>query len=383
MKHSDINELLSAYVNNEASMSQREYVEEHLLTCSDCRDELDAFRGMRTQLVSLREFAVAGSAESRVAEVVAPGKPPQVTRSRLLGPISVGAAALVAVTALIVTMIVVDRGGNGVDGIARAQEVFENLESYRISGATTITRESWDSRPPDSLFDVEFDWSFFEDGSSSGLMAGRFGTSEIVRHSGIEYWRTMSGSGAIFSIEGFSRGTSNVVPTSDGTLEFLELLPESSRQGTELIDGVLSVKYSGGVDVRKLYEGRLKRNGVSPGSEAWDQFWNSKMLEFQIESDLFAQLWIGVEDDLLRKMIITGSKPSFFESGEDIVPAGASNYTTVLNYCGFNEQKPPKAPLKPDGELEDGWRIAGTGPLSGVIEYTNEELTRPHLDSGC
>ncbi|GAI33150.1 unnamed protein product, partial [marine sediment metagenome] len=54
MKCSDIEELLSAYANEELSRTQREFVEEHLSSCADCRTALADYTTVRHWLTSLR-----------------------------------------------------------------------------------------------------------------------------------------------------------------------------------------------------------------------------------------------------------------------------------------------------------------------------------------
>ncbi|MFC2070267.1 zf-HC2 domain-containing protein [Chloroflexota bacterium] len=55
MRCSDIEELLSAYANDELSRTQREFVEGHVEDCPDCREKLEELINVRRQLVSLRE----------------------------------------------------------------------------------------------------------------------------------------------------------------------------------------------------------------------------------------------------------------------------------------------------------------------------------------
>ena len=58
MKCSDIKELLSAYANDELSRTQKEFIEEHLANCLDCRATLADYRVVRQQLTSLTEQTI-------------------------------------------------------------------------------------------------------------------------------------------------------------------------------------------------------------------------------------------------------------------------------------------------------------------------------------
>ena len=55
MRCSDIEELLSAYADDELPFTQKDFVEEHLAACADCRATLEDYRLIRRQLTSLRE----------------------------------------------------------------------------------------------------------------------------------------------------------------------------------------------------------------------------------------------------------------------------------------------------------------------------------------
>jgi len=57
MKCRDLKELLSAYADGELSRTQREFVEEHLAGCVDCRATLDSYRMVNQKITSLNETA--------------------------------------------------------------------------------------------------------------------------------------------------------------------------------------------------------------------------------------------------------------------------------------------------------------------------------------
>jgi anti-sigma factor RsiW len=50
MKCSDYEELLVAYAGDELSRAQREFIEEHLAVCADCRDTLAGYKNVRQRL---------------------------------------------------------------------------------------------------------------------------------------------------------------------------------------------------------------------------------------------------------------------------------------------------------------------------------------------
>lgn len=54
MRCSDLQELLSAYANGELPLTQREFVEEHLASCANCRAALAGYSWVRQRLTFLR-----------------------------------------------------------------------------------------------------------------------------------------------------------------------------------------------------------------------------------------------------------------------------------------------------------------------------------------
>ena len=58
MKCRDLKELMSAYVDGELSRTQRELVEDHLHSCSNCRATMEGYRTVNQKLTSLKETPV-------------------------------------------------------------------------------------------------------------------------------------------------------------------------------------------------------------------------------------------------------------------------------------------------------------------------------------
>ena len=55
MNCKDLKELLSAYVDGELSRTQREFLEEHVAVCADCKATLEGYRAVNQKLTLLRE----------------------------------------------------------------------------------------------------------------------------------------------------------------------------------------------------------------------------------------------------------------------------------------------------------------------------------------
>ncbi len=96
----DLEVLLSAYADGELSRTQREFIEEHLSGCFDCRETLAQFEAAGRRLSSLRETpAVPDISKNTLAKIKAAGINTPKDRWRWLRPVT-AAAAIVAVIAI-------------------------------------------------------------------------------------------------------------------------------------------------------------------------------------------------------------------------------------------------------------------------------------------
>jgi hypothetical protein len=99
----DLEELLSAYADGELSSTQREFIEEHLSGCADCRATLAQFETAGHQLASLRETPASPDiSKSTLSKIKAVGINAQKDRRRWLRPVT----AVAAIMAVIVIMLV-------------------------------------------------------------------------------------------------------------------------------------------------------------------------------------------------------------------------------------------------------------------------------------
>ncbi len=97
----DLEELLSAYADGELSRTQREFIEEHLSSCADCRETLAQFEAAGRQLSSLRETQIASDIRTTtLSKIKATKALPDKPYRRWLRPVT-AAAAIVAVIAVL------------------------------------------------------------------------------------------------------------------------------------------------------------------------------------------------------------------------------------------------------------------------------------------
>jgi len=100
----DLEELLSAYADGELSRTQREFIEEHLAGCADCRATLAEFTAAGRRLSSLTEAPAAQDiGEATMSKIKAASASPEKNLRRWLRPaMSIGTAVII-ITLLLVT----------------------------------------------------------------------------------------------------------------------------------------------------------------------------------------------------------------------------------------------------------------------------------------
>ena len=329
-----MSELLSAYTNNEVSTTQREFVEEHLVTCLKCRDELVEYRQIRQQLVSLREFASPAGAGEIEMTTITNTTVHRRTSFKLARPLA-AAGALVIVFALVVTALLT-RGGQS--GIASAYDALAALESFRVSGTTTTTQGK-------NSFQAVFDWSFNGNGDASGSLTGPFGTTQFVLLNGTLY-STNSAASVILDDSLLSP-----VPTREGTLNFLKSLTGVTELGTAEVNGVSTTGYSGKIDLAPLFDEPLA--SLAPGTDEYDR--PKAFADIQKQSEISVEAWIGKGDSRLQKLVIDARIASAYAHDDVVELGGWLTYKTVADYSGFNEQPEIVAPVDAAGMLQPGW----------------------------
>jgi hypothetical protein len=103
MNCQDFEELLSAYADGELSRTQREFIEEHLAGCADCRATLAKFEAVGRQLASLRETPASPDISKSTLSKIKAASPFGKPFGRWLRPVT-AAAAIVAVIAILLVV---------------------------------------------------------------------------------------------------------------------------------------------------------------------------------------------------------------------------------------------------------------------------------------
>jgi len=100
MNCKDLDELLSAYADGELSRTQREFIEEHLSGCADCRETLAEFEAAGHQLSSLKEVPEASDIRAATLSRIKAANVHTQKDRRWLRPV-VATAAIIAVIAIL------------------------------------------------------------------------------------------------------------------------------------------------------------------------------------------------------------------------------------------------------------------------------------------
>ena len=169
---------------------------------------------------------------------------------RILRPVlAAGAVAAAIAIALVITL----SGGDGRSGIARAYDAVAGLESYRMTGTTTVIQDNQN-------YETTFDWTFDGANRTGGTFSGPDGDIEFFVDGDVQYVRSEADAGDGVTVVILEDSLLSPVPTREGTLRFLKSLLGVTELPTEMINGVRSLHYSG---VRSLIDNKNPRQARS------------------------------------------------------------------------------------------------------------------------
>jgi len=361
MNCKDLKELLSAYADGELVGAKRDFIEEHLESCADCRAILADYTKTREQLLSLRATPPILDIKQATMIKIKMARAPAKLR-RWLRPALVG----IPVIAILATVLSLNLPGSSLNPaavIAKAYAAVEKLESYRYSkDEYTQLHETYE---PVHSFHVEFEYVSPDRYHIAGEIteenphrdASR--TEEIVIGDQLytyQYYPYLRNS------EYYNQFT----PTKEKTVGALDVLTEIETMADEDIDGTNCFHYRGDVDIDKylvwtrpdlerLLKGMIKRYpGIFDLEEmikTVEDMWRTNEITYEF--------WIGKDDYLIRQWKLTHRGP--FRDWD--------LYTVVsyIKYYDFNEPIVIEPPLTESGELLPGWSLM---TISG-------ELTQP------
>jgi hypothetical protein len=248
------------------------------------------------------------------------------------------AVALAAVVVLIV-VLVQPWSANPAGVIAKAYSATEGLLSYRatISGASA-------GDGLDSI--IEF---VFPDRLHAIITSGEE-TDEFIVVGDKQYVK--SGDMSRNTIIAFSNSATSML-SKEATLKILDSLTDLQRLPDEKIEGVNSFHYKGRFDTEKMIEKEKARLAGMQSRMAPDDYQEMmKGLENSLNVKTEVELWIGKDDSLIRQIIQVTQAPD--SEGQ------LHTSSMTFRYYNFNQPITIEPPLDVNGQLLDGWQLAGS-----------------------
>ena len=347
MNHTDINELLSAYSNGELAATQREFVEEHLGTCDECRADLDSYNQVREQLTSLRALTVPDSIrEATMARIGTTGHAGGRTKNIFRSALAAAALAL----ALIVPLWFLMSGGDSVSAVAKAYAATESLVSYSLEGVTR-------SELRGQVTETAFQWDIIDDERSQGGFTTDGSTIEFVIDGEDQYARGAS-PGLVVTIEDESI-LSRPIPRKQSMLDLLDTLGPVAQLPDETVDGIKHLRRRGSVDMDKVLDDLIaKYRAESRGTEA-----DYQALEIQRQAEVAVDLWIDADTFFITRLVMFMRLPTTTHHGDGTTSIDFSLVSSDVRYSNLNDPIALELPRDPAGDLLAGWQL-GTGDTS-------------------
>jgi hypothetical protein len=350
MNCKDLGELLSAYADGELAGTQRDFLDEHLASCADCRVVLADYTQIRQQLLSLRVTRPLPDIREATMSKIKMVKVPVGLR-RWLRPALVAAPILVVLITLLSLYLSGFFLSTGV--IAKAYAAMEGVRSYRLTSngyhkelETDELVHSWRA----SLEYVSPDRYHLIAGYPEGYLDEYL--NEAITIGDQVYIRVAH---SVPDVEEFGEFT----PSREQTLETLDIIVEIEAMPDEVIDGADYYHYRGMADIEKWLEkgrparerrlqGMIDRNpglNLEDALKAAEDGWRTREVEYE--------LWISKDDYLIRRWKET-IQPL---PGEPPIANRYHTLVTVFDYYDFNEPIVIEPPLTESGELLPDWSL--------------------------
>jgi hypothetical protein len=363
MNCKDLEVLLSAYADGELTGVQRDFIEEHLAGCAECRARLADYRKTSQQLLSLRKtpeiLDISKATMSRIKLLETPVKLRRWLRPALI------AAPIIIILAIVLPLQLSDSslGPSGI--IAKAYAAGSGLESYRYM--KDDYRQDSPSEETVHTYHAEIKYTTPDRYHMISETLQRDSAPlpnhiETIRIGDQAYTNIPN---VIYEYE--EEWFEQMTPTEDKTLDFLNLLAEIETLEDESIDGADCYHYIGEVDIDKFLEwsrpgfermyDRMDKYlpwGMTTDLEDWIEQCNSSYLT----QDMTFEFWIGKDDYLLRQAKLVYQTREGEHSTWNKYKA-----TGIMHYYDFNEVITIEPPLDESGELLEGWSSYTIEPL--------------------
>jgi outer membrane lipoprotein-sorting protein len=297
MKCSELYELISAYADGELNQTQRQFVEEHLNGCPDCRALLAVHNRTRRQIGTLRQLAAVPGIKEQVMSKTRTKKCSRRIWSIPFWVRVTASGVLVAVLAFYISGLF----GNGspADFTSRVYAATEKLTSYRIM-ISTYANSGEDVVASQQLEVSYLSPSFYHIKDST--------TCEIILDGDNAYALTPELTGANGILQYGSSGASqtqlqfNLMLSKEDTLALIDTLVNVKKLSDEEMDGVACFHYRGDVDVVRYmnnYKAKLIEQ-YPEMADVLDREWEY-FTEAWAEVNEQIELWVGKDDYLIRQ----------------------------------------------------------------------------------
>ncbi|MFC1926865.1 zf-HC2 domain-containing protein [Chloroflexota bacterium] len=368
--------MLALHDSGELSPEENQAVQEHVDICEKCRRERDELSKVPALIESLHSDQWSADVRSQVKQrlyaAAAEGHASQKktaktmgrgATSRVLRPVLFAAPIAAVIIALLVTQL---PGISPQGVISKAYATTAGLQSYRMSGSTTSTFNGESS-------ETAFMWEFTEPGSYRGELTTDGETNEFIITGDQQYAQYAGDSQPGGSVVVITESLFSPIPSREGTLQFLGSLTDLEELPDEEIDGFVSLRYRGRVDIDRIVDEQIAL--LDPERPEYEQM--IEAMEMQRGININVELWIDKENYSLLQMNLDAQSPRFvaaapvFGSGSDVMQeAGFISYSTSARYYDFNEVIEVDQPLTESGALEQGWSLTEDSPPSPSVELS-------------
>ncbi|MFC1963596.1 zf-HC2 domain-containing protein [Chloroflexota bacterium] len=359
--------MLALHDSGELSPEENRKVQAHIDGCEKCRQERDQLSKVPTLLESLHSDSWSADVSSQVREHLhasaSKGRKSQRITSkaiasrptqRFLRPALVAAPIM----AVIITLLVTQLPGVNTEGvISKAYAATAGLQSYRMSGSTTSTYNGESS-------ETTFYWEFAAPDRYRGELTTDGETNEFIITGDRQYAQYADSPEPSGTVVIITDSIFSPIPSREGTLQLLDSLTELEELPDEEIDGLVSLRYRGRVDIDRIVDEQIAT--LDPEWPRYEQM--VEALEMQRTININVELWINKGNYSLLQMKLDAQSP---RSGSDVMQeAGFISYSTSARYYDFNEYIEVDRPLTESGVLEQGWFLADDSPPAPTVEVS-------------
>jgi hypothetical protein len=325
MNCKDFKELLSAYADGELSLTQKDFIEEHLADCPDCMATVNNYKTINLKIKSLMETQVMPDIKHSTMS--------KINGKQLVKPIrnwlrpAVFSLSVVAIIAMLFALQPWSSNGN-LRIIAMAKEAAEKVQTYRME-YKLAAEEIVDGQPFETY--MKYTYEFVSDEI----------THVIVDYRTVSYYNGV-GTYSEGSFENYYIGE-DMYSIADRDEPYNFLLQQAGfyyiymQSGQQHAMAVLDF----------MNDLVLLENEVIDGVNCLHYIGTPKLYEDII--DMKWEIWLG-EDDFLTRQI----------------KVDYGTYITTTRYYDYNADIDVDMPVDSDGNLKMGWEVE---PINSYITF--------------